>query len=289
MLHSILTFIRDKAILLMALLLTLASCHKEAKLTPSPPSIPYQIPQGNQPYDQEILAFYNTWQTYILYKFDSIDFQYTFTAPSYYGYNAIPADTNYVQAALDFLHANWLDLYPASFLHKTMPFKILLASHVGTPTGSAPLNDTFYNRSTSSLAGGNSITFGEVNSALPLKTGPQIKTARNALQFAYWQQAVQNNMIPSPTGFNVLTNYATLNGSNYQQNGVLPQNGRPNPVTDLLNYIHLITSTDSVTIVNTWFTPAIDINGMYAQKYNLITSYYLNTYGIDLQAIGNMP
>lgn len=159
------------------LVLLLGSCQKEAKLSPAPPNVFYTLPQGNHPYDQDILQFYNTYHTYILYKFDSSDFNYNITAPLDATLSARPADTNYIAQAMAFLHANWFDAYPPAFLQKTLPFKILLSSNICYLSGQAWGIDTM-NNAYSSYSGYNQVTFGLVMDSLLTLTSSQIDSTR---------------------------------------------------------------------------------------------------------------
>jgi hypothetical protein len=272
--------------ILAAILLTLTACHKEAALQPSSSNRLYTLPQGNHPYDQDIQQFYDTYHTVMLYKFDSMDYQYNITGPLNVYLYIKPADTSYIPAALDFIHTNWLDLYPSAFLQKTLPFKILLASSIGI--GVPYLSQIVAYNYQSTYAGMNWVGFGIVNDSLQKLTPGQIDTTRGALNKSFWQQAIQNQMIETPDSFSTLTTYSKLTSSNLKQYGCFyDHNPNNNAANDLLDYIQVITSTDSVTFKNKWLTPSFDTKGMYAIKYNLIKNYYRTKYGVELQTIGN--
>ncbi|WP_127128054.1 hypothetical protein [Pseudoflavitalea rhizosphaerae] len=70
------------SIIAFALLTVAAGCNKEADLTPGEPYMPFEFPQGNNPYDQRIIDFQKTNGTYILYKFSLLDFRYNITSYS---------------------------------------------------------------------------------------------------------------------------------------------------------------------------------------------------------------
>jgi hypothetical protein len=138
------------------------------------------------------------------------------------------------------------------------------------------------------MGGLNYVAFGLVNDSLNTLTAQQVDSTRGLLQQAFWQQAVQNKMIGRPAAFDSLTNYAQIDQTNLRRNGMFfyhPYGN--NGVVDFLDYIQVITSTDSTTMSNTWLSPAVDIKGRYAAKYKLILNYYIQNYGVDLQAIGN--
>jgi putative zinc-binding metallo-peptidase len=267
----------------LILLCMASSCHKEAGLSPTPNPQLYTLPQGNQPYDAEILQFYHTYSSIILYKFNPQDFLFNYTINFPPSTTIAPADTNYVQQSLNFLHANWWDLYPSVFLQKTLPFKIFLSGSLMyqavdyLPYSPIPVS-----------ASQNSVAFGLANDSLQTLSPVQVDSVRGLLQRAYWQVAMQNALIERPTNFDSLTVYTNVNAVNANANGIIAQHNPNNAMDDFLDYIMVITSTNQATMNNTWLSPATDINGMYRQKYNLITSYYLTKYGVNLQAMGNL-
>lgn len=120
----------------------LASCSDdEESLTPSGISSAYQLPQGNHDYDNDIVDFYNSTGTYILYKFSQKEARWS---PTSYeaegrasvdstgaeGYELQPADEDYVGPLLDILHKYWLDNYSSEFKKQLLPSKILLCSQL---------------------------------------------------------------------------------------------------------------------------------------------------------------
>jgi len=270
----------------LALVSLLTACQKEAALTASPAKPLYTLPQGNHSYDQSILQFYQNYHSLILYRFDSVAYGYNVTGPLNPQLAMRVADTNAISSALDFLHANWLDLYPEAFLQQTLPYKILLSSQIS-------IADLFngqvdFYRYYPAMGGLNYVAFGLVNDSLNTLTAQQVDSTRGLLQQAFWQQAVQNKMIGRPAAFDSLTNYAQVDQTNLRRNGMFfyhPYGN--NGVVDFLDYIQVITSTDSTTMSNTWLSPAVDIKGRYAAKYKLILNYYIQNYGVNLQAIGN--
>lgn len=269
--------------------LVLLACKKEAPLSPGAPDVLYKLPQGNHPYDTAIQNFYNKYHCFILYKWDSTEFLYAVTRNFTDAVMAYAADSDYVQQALDFMHANWFDLYPSAFLQQTLPLKILLASDIDTVKSAQGI--TIHHVFPSSVAGYNHVTFGLVNGSLPTLTTGERDTARGCLQRAYWLQALGMNMVEAPPAFDstIQLSQVTNTPVSLQQNGIVRWE---NPLTitmDLADWVMVITSTNSATMNSTWLSPSNDIYGAYKKKYDIITSYYLNKYGVDLQAIGNLP
>lgn len=280
--------------------IVLSSCQKEPTIHASPEDVNnfYTLPQGNHSYDDTIALFYDNYRSFILYKYDSVDYSYNITGPVLEGLHLEQADTMYISAALQYINKNLFNTYPKSFLQRTMPFKVLLAANIynisdGLIDGVGVLRGT-YNYSV--YAGGNYVAFGLVNDSLQTMTGQQLDSTRGLLHMAYWRQAIGNNHVIMPPGFAALTDYVAMGvlGNNSplkKRYGVFftgRLDNRYDPIEDLLAYIDIITSTDLNTMQSRWFVPDVDVNGLYRRKYDLITSYYLTNYGIDLQAIGNL-
>ncbi|WP_431216326.1 hypothetical protein ACQ86N_17850 [Puia sp. P3] len=171
-------------------------------------------------------------------------------------------------------------------MQQTLPYKILLSSQISIANiFFGQVRDYTY---LPAIGGLNYVDFGLVNDSLKTLSARQVDSTRGLLQQAFWQQAVQNKMIERPSTFDSLTNYSQVGQTNLHQNGMFfyhPYGN--NGVVDFLDYIQVITSTDSTTMSNTWLSPSVDVNGLYAAKYNLILNYYIQNYGVNLQAIGN--
>lgn len=293
-----LKFLRYTGILAIVCM-TVFACKKEDALVVSPTgtNVLYSLPQGNHPYDTTIMQFYKDYTSLILYKFDSVDYNYNITGAVMPGLNIVPGDTSVIPEALDYLQANLFNVYPKSFLVQTMPFAILLASNIY-------VNYTMYLYGTyyySVMAGTRTLAFGLVNDSLHTLTGAQLDSTRGLLNMAYWQLAISNGTVACPSGFDSLTTYAgkgTVIAANPAQYGILPPSlsqllflqaaASLDAENDFLGYIDVITSTDSLTMQNTWLSSSVDVKGMYKKKYDLVRNYCLQSYGVDLQALGNI-
>ena len=277
--------------------MSMVSCQKESPLvvSDSGTNVFYQLPQGNHPYDDEIVEFYKNYNCFILYKFSNPDYNYNWTGPVDVNLSVNPADTMYISDALKYLHKNLFDIYPSQFLKATMPFSILLASKIKIGNVQQDLNMISDYSAISSLR---SLSFGLVNDSLQTLTGPDLDLSRGWLHMAYWNLLIKNNMLSIPEGFQDLsisgkTTSDVVIRANPHKYGVLPPSlitaylPQDDYITDFLGYIQVITSTDSTSFANTWLVPSVDINGLYREKYDLIVNYYKDNYGVDLQAIGD--
>jgi hypothetical protein len=277
-----------KIICFPVMLWSLTGCRKEAKLTATEVRDFYTLPQGNQPYDDSIVAFHKKYGTYILYKFTNIDFAYDYN--SYISYAATIGNPAYVSQTLDYFRTECLDYYPESFLRKTLPLKIILAANIDTLYTRG--NVIFQQRSvTGFAASGSMMAIGWTDSTLVQKTPVALTHMRGWLHSCYAEQALKSGSINIPAVFIKLApdNYRSLpNGGNKYPNGLLDDyNGLGTLMKDFLSYITVITSHTKAELDATVLNPAVDVNGLIQGKYDAIIKYYQFQFGVDLQAIGD--
>ncbi|MGN7824207.1 hypothetical protein ACTJJB_29050 [Chitinophaga sp. 22536] len=269
-------------LLLAFILMTLMACRKEAILT-SPAEVPgYTLPQGNHSYDDSIVQFYKKYNCYILYRFTHADFAYNYTnMREDSAFNANPA---YIGYSLRFVYDQLILQYPDTFLQKTLPFKILLASYIGK----GPERDAAGFASTVST-----LTVGWADSTLLNKTPAETKRLRGLLHRFYMERAYRVKGIDIPLAFQELVpfDYTTSNEANKYSMGIVGKvTGQSmNIVTDYLDYIEMITSHSKAELEAAFFNPSIDTKGMIKRKYEVMINYFANTFGTDLQAVGDRP
>ena len=279
---------------LMTCFIGIISCNKDRKLVvKDTPNVFYTLPQGHQAYDDSIVKFYNKYKCFILYKFSVEDYNYNITGPVTRSLDMKVADTLQIANSLRFLDKNFFGVYPDIFLESTLPFKILLASRIKVldVTDAKVIYQGLYNV----YSGLNYVALGVVNDSLMLLNGHELDSTRGRLNAAFFKQGIAKGAITLPPDFSAQTDYSKIgpigNTIARYPYGLLYTESvtdRFDAVGDLLAYIDIITSTDESTLEDTWFSPAIDINGLYRKKYNIVTSYYKQTYNVDLQEIGNL-
>ena len=270
-----------------SLILLMSSCKKEGQLTKTEDNRLYPLPDGDQPYDKEIIAFYQQYNSLILYNYSAIDFSYSPNGSNPRFTTATPAEPGQVQECLNFLHTQWFDLYNESFLKQALPFKILLASNLVRtvpPYQSEPAGTTY----PSVVKGFNHVTFGRAGK-ISAMTADDKDTVRGLLHKNFWHLAVLNRMVELPPAFLALIpDYSAVSAWNPEIHGVFKMFAGITHNDDFSEYIYAITSMDYATLTNTLFTPTRDPNGMFRKKYDAIVQYYLEKYNVDLQAIGNL-
>jgi hypothetical protein len=275
-----------KSYLIPILIILLAACQKEPGLKPPAPfEKPYQLPQGNAPVDATIMTIYNQYGCYVLYRFTQEDYAYDYSYVS--KDTAFPANPKYIDTALNFFRQQLMAVYPESFLRNTMPYKILLASHINnwtTGSVSSRNKDGFdSNRST--------LTLGWADSALVLKTPAETRKLRGLMHCYYWERAYKVGRIEVPPAFIASAPiYAQVNSANRYANGVVSNEYglALNLGYDLIAYVSMITGNSLQELEASYFLPSVDSKGLIRKRYNYIVDYYKNEFGIDLQAIGNL-
>ncbi|MDR6785388.1 hypothetical protein ABIE26_004098 [Pedobacter africanus] len=260
--------------LLPALLLT-AGCSKEAAMQPIVVEPMYTLPQGNHPYDKAIVDFYQNYGTYILYRFTEKDFRWNIT--NLIAYTAEQGDENYVEPALAALDKYLFKFYPAAFLKKALPYKIILAARIKGVT-----QDNYIN----TVSTYSHFAFGRAGSTLAGLTEAQLKTMKGELNREFWRQAVSYNKIALPPAFVAATDYTTLTAANRRSYGVFTLvSGQQNVYGDFLDYIYNLSLQTPQELEQTVFTATNDPAGKFRLKYNAVISYFKEVYGVDLQAI----
>lgn len=268
----------------LLLIVLVASCKKENKIVENDDDRRmYKLPQGNQPYDQQIMEFYKNYKSVILYNFDEADFSYGFTGPVEVGLWATPAGPNGIQQTLDFFQQQWFSAYPAEFLKENLPFKILLASTIRKKLEYGNINDTIQLKA---YAGYRNVAFG-LTGQLNNLTHEGTDSARGAIHGAFWQQALLNGTIPAPPDFPMLLSY-TSEINTMKLLGTFSYRSGMTGYQDLGDYIQVITAHHKSWLDANLFTPANDPAGNFKKKYNIIINYYKTKYNIDLQAIGDL-
>lgn len=286
------SFLRNMMVGCLPLLLCIfSSCHKEASLVPDKIPDFYTLPQGNQPYDDSIVAFHQKYGSYILYKFTQKDLTYNYNnyLPITYG----AANPAWISNTLAYFKSECLSYYPESFLQKTMPFKIMLAAYFDSSYVVLPVITPIGRALTGFCATRGTLGIGWADSTLARQSPARLKQLRGFLHRSYMQQAVLSGAIEIPSGFTKYSpdNYSASGGKEASIGlieGISELFGyTPDAVWDFSCYICAITGHTKAELDATILRPAYDTKGLIQLKYNAVISFYKTKYGVDLQAIGN--
>ncbi len=277
--------------LLPLFLLSISSCHKE-KLTATTVPDFYVLPQGNQSYDDSIVAFHKKYGSYILYNFSQKDFRFDYVR--YLDASATVGNPAYVANTLQFFKSQCLNYYPETYLQQTMPFRILLAAAIDTMYYLSTTKE-LHRSYTGFYATSTMMAIGWTDSTLVQQSPERLKELRGFLHQTYTQQAILSDAMEVPENFlkYVPASYTSVDGWALGDIGqvadlfMVPPMER-NPAWDFATFVGMITSHSRAELDTTFLSPDYDTKGLVKLKYNAVIQFYKEQ-GIDLQAIGTLP
>ena len=285
------------------------SCNKEAALTNSGyKEYGYIVPQGNHPYDQRIVNYYNKWGIAVLYNFTQQDINWKISGYDA-TYKSVPADTNYISNQLDLIDTTFFRFYQDSTLKQYLPLKVFLCSslmYLTTWVDAYGLNST----TSTTLGGYQSFPINWGSSRIThLVSGTANDSAvvlRGNINFSFLKVALINGTMVMSPNFAPYSDYttalvATNNAPRYKRGflGVTSSyTSLPSAPSDWYYYIQAAVSNTYANLTSTATTSADatykgilssvkDSSGLINQKYNFVVNYYKTRYNIDLQKIGN--
>ena len=289
------------------------ACKKEGALTASEEEQGYTLPQGTHSYDAGIMNLYNKYGTYFLYKFTDKD---TYWTPTGWknatplasgawntGYEVTQADENYIDQQLVLIDKLWFPFYTEKFLKTFLPAKVMLCASVDSVYSTVLFNPIRYVKNAKSVGAWFNydnicINYGSAAVASMTAADSVSFLARTNLIFI---RSLPGRNLSAPTSdFTSVANYSgTFNtqASAYAQGIITVYYNTRSPQNDWNAYLEAMVSrsetslnkstpnTDrtSMGILNT----TKDTNGKIKQRYNIVRNYFINNYGVDLQAIGN--
>lgn len=289
-------------VVLLTFLVT--GCKKEAKLTPSdkPEHVKNHqvLPQGNHPYDTEILRLYQKYGTLFLYKYDSLDLYYNIdeymggtydpvkNETTIYGLFDTPADEAYIGQQLDMVKDLWMKYWPDALLKSAMPHKFYLVDSFfyayngpGTPADNWWEMYDFYEGPDYFLVSWGSDRL----NTIPATAKYNMKAKLNA---RFLVLAHLRGFIKPTAAFAAVTNYGAATYANHKEMGIIDWT-RSGLQKDWDVYMETIVS-NTFTKLNSpgnVLHPAVDKKGVIKKKYDIVIAYFQSAFGVDLQAIGN--
>lgn len=271
----------------------------------------YQLPQGNSSFDTAILNFFQTYDTYILYKFSDIDFNYQFSFnlanppvgtlnPTVGPVVVRGGDSIAIQSALDFMNQYWFSFYPDDFKKKYLPQKILLAGAIYNTRWnySAKIYDTpRVNPYVVPIEGSDHITLPKIDTAFntyPLASKLLLKAQLNRLFLKHLMYPLISSIpspVPPPAEFFKVSNYSQGNITSAQRYkygfDTIPFGSAPSPIVDILAFLDTICAKPRAALDAYMLNPKVDSLGLTKRKYDLLVNYFKTNYNVDIQAIGN--
>lgn len=289
--------------------LNLSGCSKDNDLGPlteiEDDYVPLKGDLDNNTFTR-FAELYKKYNTYFIHQFTQNDIVWSLVTGSGGGNakNCViePVQTAYVGKLLDWIDESFLSFYPESFLKKVLPYKIYLASTVLYKSGSSLVEwpGTY---------GGNSLIFGYGYSKLDQLTVAEKYDYFNRINrdFIYW--IIGNSVIKFPDKFSEISDYG-VNISSSSSTYVQPTECRFKSVsvpTDAMLTNGMLGSNSSSSLMSSKINTDIQNFLFYMryfaensqqwiryksfpkvkQKYDLLRSYLMDTYGFDPHALGN--
>ena len=300
--------IKDMKKLALYLLLVstaLTACYDEGELKPSeePELIygKYTLPQGDHDYDNDIVKFYHDYSSLILYKFTSKDFGWSPTGNVDFDvakdtvvgrvgqvYDVYPANEEYVGMQLDLLNDKWFN-YLSDTLKQMLPQKILLCATIDLVekgTGHLPTPEERERQNVYSGFYHMAVNWGDE------KILTMTQEERNQFKVdvctAYLDKI--KSTLGSPESFFLVTKYSSdITADKIYENGILDAQHCSNKEYDWFDYIKLAIANPISKLEGEGgvLNPAVDVNGLIRQKYDIMVNFFKTVYKFDIQAIGN--
>lgn len=291
---------------LLLLFVLAAGCKKEKALTPSGKKEneygDYSLPQGNHPYDADIVQLFRKYNTLFLYKYVSHDLYYQvgdFTGGTYdavkdsvtrYGYFDVPAGEAYVGKQLDLLKDTWLKFYPDAVLTAMLPKKVFLLDSIYFANMGAgkPIDNIDFSHFPDTYTGEDFIAVTWGGPRIDAMSADRKYTYKSAVNTTFLTIARQKGLIMRSTAFTALTDYKSVNWANYNEMGVIDWLST-SPDVDWDTFVTTIVSNtyNQLTSPGGVLSPDVDTKGLIRKKYDIMIAYFQSVYGVDLQAIGN--
>lgn len=284
--------------------LSLAACSEET-LTPSEKQEFYEVPQGTASYDNDIVAFYNKYDSRILYEYEENDFRWNITSFLIYRYNEPQA--GYIAKSVEFIE-ECLDMWPGSFVKPIMPYYFLLCSKIySSEMGyDANWNWTLIELTYDTAYGFNHVDFGYASSAFDALTASQKRALKGNFNKSLIAYACEAGRIEIPAAFLALSTPSDPGSENpgsygYNGKGFLEYRSGMTYGYDFGLFVKYLTTMTEADFKAWALSDSFDIGGYWQnvspwafirtypikQKYEIILKYFKTEFGIDLHAIGN--
>lgn len=279
----------------MLMIIASPACKKEKVQVSEKENTYYKIPQGNAPYDQQVVNWYNKYGTYVLYRYPKSEYEYAIIG--YYGLNMLgPADTAALPTVMNFIQKYWFDFYPDEFLKKYLPRKILLAGVMQYEAGNNAQPVTL----STPLAGFNFMMLPGLDTTFVKQMNKRQldwKAGVNSLFFSTLFYGTTDEIkakLALPDEFFQVSKYEQIKVTTYNlyDNGYLATDPNdktkiPSQKDDLKNYLYIMCSYSEKELETGFFAPKWDRKGLIRKKHQLLRKFIKDNWQIDLQAIGN--
>ncbi|NQX38426.1 hypothetical protein SAMN05421820_101445 [Pedobacter steynii] len=267
----------------------IAGCKKDIAIKPSEsPKQDYVLPQGKSPADDRIVELYKKYNTYFLYDYSVADFNWNQIGKRQGAFGGTNADPRYVGDFLDLLQDKWFRFYPDEFLKQRMPYRIFMADSLYVNYGGVKYLVTVN-------PGAENLAFGYVNSQLQGQDKAFKLEYKNQLNSVFWEMLIDKKLIDLPESFFAVSSYTVNTSSDPNSSNYFKSRG----FTEDFSYFEYITVEDakrrdlSAFIRTMLSMKKSEWNEKYLgfpllkKKYDVMQTYFLSKYKINLQLIGD--
>ena len=278
----------------------LQSCYQDEDISAKLEEPRYTVEQGDHPLDQFIYQYYQDNNSYILYNYDKVDYKWNLTKTLPLELVEQP-DKDLLNKGVECLKKTWMDFYTPEFQKQYFPYKILLADSVKIPS------DVFGIRDTVAFGAINYLAFGRIRPAMNSYTASDLKKIAGEVNGIFWGVQLYNyHRITIPEAFFMVSgedlydeNLYNLRTEQEDADDVTPDQRKygfwdyiddgssdhymsPSKDEDIYAFVRMICShtTEEMNALMASYPKLED-------KYQILTSYISEIYGVDLQAIGD--
>ncbi|MBS7155489.1 MAG: hypothetical protein KH112_07770 [Sanguibacteroides justesenii] len=297
-----------KKILFIILSLILwIGCYDEDPLTPTTEPEPYfLLPQGDHDFDRNIVNWNDRCGFYILYRFQPQDIYWNLTQWDETSWDSLsnkwlqnkfkaePAKEEYVDQLLNFVETEFLNFYPDSALQILMPLKLLFCSELWEPYGTTPsVMDCYTGIDFIAINHGN-------ESIMDMDADDRVAFKQN-LHITFLERITDYEKISIPAEFKSISTYGeNVDNTNMYDMGFLQPDGwtKIDAKKDWKSFLTAIVTTpydDLTAEPAAWawkysmgiLSDTKDRTHKIRDKYVVVIRYFKETFGIDLQKIGD--
>lgn len=271
--------------------LSLHSCYDDENLNEPDKGVPYPIEDSSDPLDHEVYEVYNKYHSIVRYVYSDTEVNWNMIKASLADNNSFRVtrqeDRDVLLKGVKFVEDVFLKVYEGKLPKNWMPFKILLAENID-------LNDEFMGwlPNKPAASGLNFLMVGNIKDGIDALSDEEKQKAKEAIHGRYWGNYLYGNeRIDVPYQFFEVSKdkydwetedcfadgFWGLN-EDYSAWG----NYCPNKELDIQQFFGKIVSTPYSEL-----KPILDANEKLKLKYDILVTYVMSEFGIDIQAIGN--
>lgn len=277
-------------------------CYNEDVLVATErPEFKYSLPQGAHEYDDKIVDWFKRGDFYILYKFEPKDVYFdgsywietTWDSASHiYNGNILVevAEEEFVEEQLMLIEEMFLEFYPDTILRRCMPMKLLLCSSLKREPSSKQMHV---------YSGYDYLAVNWGNEQIRSLSNKEKLLFKNEVNKTFFKRIYDKKLMAISEDFTVLSPYGNrVEKENMYEQGFLKDSYVGlDEKTDWMSYIEVILEypytflceepEDGDYSMKGILHPKKDSRGLINLKYEILTKYLFDTYGVDIQKIGD--